>query len=55
MTMEGVRSQYDYTMDALKKEQLSDGIINLDETYIMSFINIIGLIILVLSLKSWLI
>ena len=36
MTMEGVRSLYDYTMDVLKKEQLNDGIINLDVTYIMS-------------------
>lgn len=46
--MEVVSSLYDYTMDSLKIEQLSEVIINLTGTDIML---IIILIILILSLK----
>lgn len=39
--MEAVRSLYGYTMNALKVEQLNERLINLNEIYVMSIINII--------------
>lgn len=52
ITMEEVR--FLYIMDGLKMEQLNNAIINLDEIYVMSIINI-SLIILILFLEYWLI
>ena len=52
ITMEGVMSLCDYTMDGLKMEQLNEGIIDLDGVHVMSIINI-NLIILVLALKKF--
>lgn len=49
--MEGVRSLYGYTMNALKVEQLNERLINLNEIYVISIINIIFFIIFALSLK----
>ena len=50
--VEGIRSLYDPTMGGLKMEHLNERIINLAGINVRSIIIIIGLVILVLFLKT---